>query len=97
MEETGMKPTRNLFVKLAMLVFSVFCFITIITLQLENNSMQEKAEALDTRIQAYQTYIDQLQAELNAPMDEDYVADIAREKLGLRHPQEVVFYSDDSD
>ncbi len=92
-----MKPTRNLFVKLAMLVFSVFCFITIITLQLENNSMQEKAEALDTRIQAYQTYIDQLQAELNAPMDEDYVADIAREKLGLRHPQEVVFYSDDSD
>ena len=92
-----MKPTRNLFVKLAMLVFSVFCFITIITLQLENNSMQEKAEALDTRIQAYQTYIDQLQAELNAPMDEDYVADIAREKLGLRHPQEVVFYSDDSE
>ena len=92
-----MKLTRNLFVKLAMLVFSVFCFITIITLQLENNSMKEQAEALDTRIQEYQAYIDELQTTLNAPMDEDYVADIAREKLGLRHPQEVVFYSDDSD
>ena len=92
-----MKLTRNLFVKLAMLVFSVFCFITIITLQLENNSMKELAEALDTRIQEYQIYIEDLQTTLSAPMDEEYVADIAREKLGLRHPQEVVFYSDDSD
>ena len=92
-----MKLTRNLFVKLAMLVFSVFCFITIITLQLETNSMKERAAALDTRIQEYQIYIEDLQTTLSAPMDEEYVADIAREKLGLRHPQEVVFYSDDSD
>ena len=92
-----MKLTRNLFVKLAMLVFSVFCFLTIITLQLENNSMKEQAAALDNRIQEYQIYIENLQTTLNAPMDEEYVADIAREKLGLRHPQEVVFYSDDSD
>lgn len=92
-----MRQTRNLFIKMAMLVFSVFCFITIITLQLENNSKLEQAEALDTRIQAYYTYIDELQATLDAPMDEEYVADIAREKLGLRYPQEVVFYSDDSD
>ncbi|MBQ8401569.1 MAG: septum formation initiator family protein [Clostridia bacterium] len=92
-----MKVTRNLFVKLAMLVFSVFCFITILTLQLENNSMKAQAEALDIQIQEYQIYIEDLQATLDAPMDEDYVADIARDKLGLRHPQEVVFYSDDSD
>lgn len=92
-----MRQTRNLFIKMAMLVFSVFCFITIITLQLENNSKLEQAEALGTRIQAYQTYIEELQATLDAPMDEEYVADIAREKLGLRYPQEVVFYSDDSD
>lgn len=92
-----MRQTRNLFFKMAMLVFSVFCFITIITLQLENNSKLEQAQALDTRIQAYQTYIEELQATLDAPMDEEYVADIAREKLGLRYPQEVVFYSDDSD
>ena len=55
-----MKLTRNLFVKLAMLVFSVFCFLTIITLQLENNSMKEQAAALDNRIQEYQIYIEDL-------------------------------------
>ncbi len=92
-----MRLSKNLFVKLALLVLSVFCFVTFITLQLENNSLQAQASALDTQIQEYQTYIDQLQATLDAPMDEEYVADIAREKLGLRHPQEVVFYSDDSE
>ncbi len=92
-----MKLTRNLFVKLAMLVFSVFCFLTVITLQLENNSMKEQVQSLGEQIENYQVYISDLQATLAAPMDEEYVSDIARDKLGLRHPQEVVFYSDDSD
>ena len=92
-----MKLSKNLFVKLAMLVFSIFCFITIIALQLENNSLLDKAASLDSKISEYNVYISELQATLEAPMDEDYVADIARDKLGLRHPQEVVFYSDDSD
>ncbi len=92
-----MKLSKNLFVKLAMLVFSIFCFITIIALQLENNSLLDKAASLDSKISEYNMYISELQATLEAPMDEDYVADIARDKLGLRHPQEVVFYSDDSD
>ncbi len=92
-----MRLSRNLFVKLALLVLSVFCFVTIITLQLENNSLLTEVTALDTQIQAYHVYIDELQATLDAPMDEEYVANIAREKLGLRYPQEVVFYSDDSE
>jgi len=92
-----MKQKRNLLTKTAILVFSVFYFITIIKLQLENNSMKEKAELLETQINTYQSYITELQATLDAPMDENYVSEIARDKLGLRHPQEVVFYSDDSD
>ncbi len=92
-----MRLSRNLFVKLALLVLSVFCFVTIITLQLENNSLLTEAAALENQIQACNVYIDELQATLDAPMDEEYVANIAREKLGLRYPQEVVFYSDDSE
>ncbi len=92
-----MRLSRNLFVKLALLVLSVFCFVTIITLQLENNSLLTEVTALDAQIQGYHSYIDELQATLDAPMDEEYVAGIAREKLGLRYPQEVVFYSDDSE
>ena len=81
-----MKQKRNLLTKTAILVFSVFYFITIIKLQLENNSMKEKAELLETQINTYQSYITELQATLDAPMDENYVSEIARDKLGLRHP-----------
>ncbi|MBR5446181.1 MAG: septum formation initiator family protein [Clostridia bacterium] len=92
-----MKQKRNLLTKTAILVFSVFYFVSIIKLQLENNSMKEQVQILDSQISVYETYITELQATLDAPMDENYVSEIARDKLGLRHPQEVVFYSDDSD
>jgi len=92
-----MRLTRNIFVKAAVLFFSVFCFVTFITLQLENNSMQEQADMLGKQITEYQQYIAQLKDTLAAPMDEQYVAAIARDQLGLRYPQEVIFYSDDSD
>ena len=87
-----MRNTRFLFLKIAVLAFSVFCFVTLVSLQLQNNHLNDTAQ-----IDEYEAYIDSLQATLDAPMDEEYVAEIAREKLGLRYPQEVIFYSDDSD
>jgi len=92
-----MRASKTVFIKIAILVFSVFCFITLVSLQLKNNSLQDTAQTLNAKVIDYMDYIDELEATLEAPMDEEYVADIAREKLGLRHPQEVIFYSDDSE
>lgn len=92
-----MRASKNLFLKIAVLIFSVFCFITLLSLKLKNNSLQDTADNLNRQVLEYTEYINELQATLDAPMDEDYVAEIARDKLGLRHPQEVVFYSDDSE
>jgi len=92
-----MRASKNLFVKIAVLIFSVFCFITLLSLKLKNNSLQDTADDLNRQVLEYTEYITELQATLDAPMDEEYVAEIARDKLGLRHPQEVVFYSDDSE
>ena len=92
-----MRASKNLFVKIAVLIFSVFCFITLLSLKLKNNRLQDTADDLNRQVLEYTEYITELQATLDAPMDEEYVAEIARDKLGLRHPQEVVFYSDDSE
>lgn len=92
-----MRASKNLFLKIAVLIFSVFCFITLLSLKLKNNSLQDTADNLNRQVLEYTEYINELQATLDAPMDEEYVAEIARDKLGLRHPQEVVFYSDDSE
>ena len=92
-----MKLKRNFFVKTVMLVISLYCFIQSVTLYLDNNSKMDQVLLLNAQIQEYELYIDELQTTLDAPMDDEYVAAIAREKLGLRYPQEVVFYSDDSE
>ncbi|MBQ7922330.1 MAG: septum formation initiator family protein [Clostridia bacterium] len=92
-----MRASKNLFIKIAVLIFSVFCFISLLSLKLKNNSLQEQAENLNRQVLEYTDYINELQATLDAPLDDEYVAEIARDKLGLRHPQEVVFYSDDSE
>ena len=91
-----MRNTRFLFVKIAVLAFSVFCFVTLVSLQLQNNHLHDTAQSLSTQIDEYEEYIGTLQATLDAPMDEEYVAEIAREKLGLRYPQEVKDYTEHS-
>jgi hypothetical protein len=35
-----------------------------------------------------------LQAQIDAPFDRDYVIKIAKEKLNLSLPQEIIFYND---
>ena len=52
-----------------------------------------QAAELRQEIEQISEHINELQAELDRPFDSDYVAEVAHEKLGLRFPQEIVFYS----
>ena len=86
---------RNMFVRVSMLVLVVFCLVAFVTLRLKQNDLYAKERALQAEIDRMNEYINELQAEIDRPFDEDYVAEIAHEKLGLRYPQEIVFYSGD--
>ncbi len=86
----------KLFEKIAILVFCVFCCVTLVVLQLEKNDLREETAKLNAQISELNAYADELQATLDRPFDEEYIAEIAKEKLGLRFPQEVVFYSKDN-
>lgn len=85
----------KLFEKIAFLVFCVFCCVTLIILQLEKNDLREETKKLNAQIAELNDYADELQATLDRPFDDAYIAEIAKEKLGLRFPQEVVIYSKD--
>ena len=84
-----------MFVRVSMLVLVVFCLVAFITLRLKQNDLYAKERALQAEIDRMNEYINELQAEIDRPFDDDYVAEIAHEKLGLRYPQEIVFYSGD--
>ena len=86
---------HNMFVRLSMLVLLVFFLVTFVTLRLKQNELVSRAERLQVEIDQMNEHINELQAEISRPFDNEYVAEIAHEKLGLRYPQEIVFYSGD--
>lgn len=89
--------SKNMFVRFAVLIFTIVCIVSLIVLRLENNEKKTQADALRLEVEAMQTYISELEADIARPFDDDYVAEIAHDELGLRYPQEVIFYSDGED
>jgi cell division protein FtsL len=82
-------------VRVSILVFAVFCIVSFVVIRLRQNDYMAQAEALRQEIDQISEHINELQAELDRPFDSEYVAEVAHEKLGLRFPQEIVFYSGD--
>lgn len=83
-----------MFVRFAVLIFVLVCVVSLVVLRLDNNEKKLQANVLRGQVENMQDYISQLEADLAKPFDDEYVADIAQSELGLRYPQEVIFYSD---
>ena len=84
----------NIVLKVAILLFAVLCIATVVRLQLKTNDLKSDAAELQTRIDAEEEKVRELRSKLDAPFDEDYVIGLAKEKLHLRLPDEVIFYND---
>lgn len=74
----------------AMMIVGV---VSIVKLQLEYNSLKVRRDALLAEIQNTGERIEMLQSSLDTPFDGDYIIKIAREKLNLRLPEEIVYYN----
>lgn len=81
-------------VKLAILLAFLFMIITLVSVQIRYNSLEEEREKLNERIDDVQGNIDELQNKLNTPFDEEYIIALAKEKLGYCLPDEIIFYND---
>ncbi|MBQ2727031.1 MAG: septum formation initiator family protein [Clostridia bacterium] len=87
---------RNTVVRTASFVIVVLFAIVIVTLRLDNNEKQERIAELNAQITEVNDYINELTADLQKPFDDAYIEEVATEKLGMRYPQEVIFYSGNS-
>ncbi|MBE6626102.1 MAG: hypothetical protein E7628_02820 [Ruminococcaceae bacterium] len=84
---------KNTFIRMAMLALILFFGILFVTLRLENNALSARADDLREEAELLREDINELKADLDRPFDAEYIAEVAQEKLGLRYPQEVVFYT----
>ena len=84
----------NRIVKIAAVVFIVFCFIVTLKLRLDYNDMIAKRDELNARIEALTEENEELRYCLDLPFDKEYVMRVARQKLNLHTKDEIIFYTD---
>ena len=84
---------NNGFFRVIIFAMMIIGVVSIVKLQLEYNSLKTRRDALVVEIQDTYERIEQLQTSLNTPFDEEYIIKIAREKLNLRLPEEIVYYN----
>lgn len=87
--------TNSTAVRVVIVMILVLLCVQYVMLRLENNELLERAEELRIEVSNMNDYVNELQAQYDRPFDDEYVAEIAHEKLGLRFPQEIIYYSGD--
>ena len=77
-----------------LLVASIAMFVTGI---MKYDELQRKKDELEERAENIEYEIDELEYLLESPVDYNYIVRVAREKLGLHLPNEIVYYNDVND
>ena len=81
------------FFRVLIFTFMIIGVVSIVKLQLAYNRLKMRRGVLAAEIQATSERIEMLQTTLDAPFDDEYIIKIAREKLNLRLPEEIVYYN----
>ncbi len=84
---------RNTLVRISVLVAVLAFSVMFITLRLQQNELDCRTQELLDQIETVHKTIDELEADIARPFDDEYIAEVAHEELGLCFPQEIVFVS----
>ena len=93
-----MKAYRtNIFVKIAVVVVIVFFITSAVNLRSQLDSLISQKEALQEQIDELGNEIEKISIRLETPLTVKNIEKIARETLGYRDPDEIIFYNDWTD
>ena len=81
------------FFRVLIFAMMIIGIVSVVRLQLDYNSLKIRRDALAEEIRATAERIEMLETTLDAPFDDEYIIKIAREKLNLRLPEEIVYYN----
>ena len=74
-----------------LLTFAVFYFLWSL---MQYNEAMEKKEEKEEYVKELRNDIQQLQYMVDAPLDDEFKICVAREKLGMCFPDEIIYYGD---
>ena len=91
----GIKAPRiKVVARLLLATLVIASLATFITGIIRYNEIQREAEALEEKIEEREGIVERLEYFLDAPVDYDYIVQMAKEKLNLFLPNEIIFNND---
>ena len=88
-----MKSETAILVKISLALLAVIFVIGVLSLSLRYNELTKKRDALKSEVEKEQLELEKLQREVDAEFNDEYIIKIAREELGYRMPDEIIYYN----
>ena len=86
------KPLKtNFVVRIAFVLIFIFLFVSVINLQVEMNELRQLRDQRVEMVNQLQDDVDELELRIAEPVDATFMERIAREQLGYRRPNEIIF------
>ena len=86
-----MYKSFNFFGKIVISVIIVVLVVTIINKNLQINQLKEKEKKVHQQMQAYTLQVERLSTQLEEEVSEETIKRIARERLNLRDPGDLIY------
>ncbi len=80
--------------KIAFAVFLLFFVVTVFIQKMELESLNKEYDQLLDKYEKLEEYQNKLQNKLDSEFDDEYVQGVAKDKLNLVLPDEIIFYND---
>lgn len=89
-----MRTKIAFFIKLAIIAIIIVLIVSIVDKNLQINDLKEKEEKISNQLQAYTLYVEKLNSQLEEEVSAETIKRVAREKLNLRDPGELIYSND---
>ena len=91
----GIKTPRvKVVMRILLLVLVITAIATFTTALMRYSELQREKEALEDKVNEYEAEVEKLEYLIDSPVDYDYIVRIAKEKLNLYLPDEIIYNND---
>lgn len=90
-------PYAKVLLRIALTVLVVSSLALFATGVMRYTELRREKDALEKRVDALSEEIEELKYLVEHPIDREYIVRMAKEKLGLNLPGEIVYYNDSND
>ena len=93
-KESISAPLAGTLLKLLLGILVIAALVMFVTGMIKYGQLSRESERLEQEAEAYRAEIEEIEYLIDSPVDYEYIIRIARERLGMYLPDEIVYHND---